>query len=318
MIAGENTLDASIPIRMPLVDDYQLLIGHPPASDFFHFVRTLAAGGEEWDTTELLQDWRAANARVRELRSSETKLAEQPDLRELPENMHGAAALALEDAVRRGYQLTPGRWMLVGLDNLMVFQKRINLSWVAQLDAALGMTPSDRELVDFAAGNGLPRPSIQVVRSDDGTYTLSCSSGELRFFGPRLLDPSLSPEPRVAGDKTHLIGLFVGMGFNFLSALHYRNRLVLTNGTHRAYTLRSRGFTHAPCLVIDVEHEDDLDLAGVREVRSQIERYVRVSRPPLFKDYFDPALRKTVPVPRSDHALQIQIVSKTLRIPAAM
>lgn len=303
-----------------MIDDtacekHQLLIGHPPASDFFHFVRTVAADGERFDADELTQIWRKANARVRELREVESGLAERIDCRELPEEMREPAASALADAVSRGYRTAPRRWQLLELDRLTVVQKRINLTWTAQLALTLGRSPSDRQLIEFAAGASVTRPSVRVARADDGTYTLACSSGELRFLGTQFIDPSQPVTPRIPGGSTHVIGLFIGMGFNVMSALRYRNRLILTNGTHRAFTLRQHGLTHAPCLVIDAEHDDDLDLAGVREVRGQIERFARLPRPPLLKDYFDPELRWTVPVPRSQHALQIQVTSRSLRVP---
>ncbi len=317
MTGSADRDDKPAPAYRPAIDDYLLLVGHPPADDFFRFFRTRVVGGETADTDDLIRAWRKANARVRELRDSEATLADGTELRQLPTEMRDAAAAALREAEQRGYRLTPCRWMHVELDRMTVFQKRINLRWVSQLQALIGKTPTARDLVEVASGARIPKPHIKVVRSDEGTYTLSCSSGELRFLGPRTLDPGEMPDLGIPGEMTNVIGLFIGFGFSFLSALNYRDRLILKNGTHRAYALRALGFERVPCLVTEIDHEDDLDLAGIRGVRPQIERSLRLPRPPLFKDYFDPALGKVVPVSRSDHALHLEVVARSIRVPAA-
>ena len=300
-------------------DELLLLLGHPPAADFFHVVRTLAIGGEQADTLELTREWRNASAHVRALQQSESALGVWPTLDPLPPSLSQLAEACLQDqAVMRTHQVMPRRWALVELDRLTIFQKRINLSWIAQLRSLIGQQPTAETLFGISSGSGLPAPAVRVTRSDDHTYTFTCNSGELRFLGMRLLEPSGALGDLTSARPTHVVGSCIGFGLNLLSAVHFRNRLILTNGSHRAYALRSLGVTHAPCWVAEAHHEDDLELLGVREVRAQLDRYVRASRPPLFKDYFDPALRKVISVPRTDHAIQLQLTLKTLRLPAAL
>ena len=56
------------------------------------------------------------------------------------------------------------------------------------------------------------------------------------------------------------MGVAVGFGSNFMSAIYAENRLILHNGSHRAYTLRALGHTHAPCVIQHVYSREELNV----------------------------------------------------------
>lgn len=298
-------------------DEHLLLLGYPPAAEFFHLVRTQVSDGERLSAATLAREWRAANEHVRGLRASEAGIADQVPLEELPAALVELARLCLQSPpLRYSQEITPRRWAIVELERLIVIQRRISLGWTSELKSILGAEPTDGDLVRFATGALIPQPRVRVVRGDDARYILTCDSGELQFLGSRKLDPRACDDGAIGGHTAHLLGLFVGFGVNVMCALHYRGRLILTNGTHRAYALKELGIAHAPCLILDAAHEDELELLGMRELRPQIERYVRSARPPLLKDYFDPALRKIVPLMRARYALELKVTATTLRVPS--
>ncbi|MGH8032384.1 MAG: hypothetical protein ACREO8_08485 [Luteimonas sp.] len=300
---------------MPLADDHVLLLGHPPATEFFQLVRTQVPDGERLDAAVLVAEWKNANTHVRALQEREAGLANAP-VTDLPAEMEQAARLGLASpAARYSQRISKRRWGMVELDRLVVIQRRINLAWVAELEAAIGPSPVAEMLIRVATGEMMPQPVVTAVRNGDASYLLTCGSGELRFFGTRTIDPLAIDEQTMGGQVASVIGLFVGFGVNLMCALHYRGRLVLTNGTHRAYAMRNLGIRNAPCLILEAGHEDDLELLGMRELRPQIERYARSARPPLLKDYFDPLLRKVVPIVRVRHALELKVTTTSLLIP---
>jgi hypothetical protein len=110
--------------------------------------------------------------------------------------------------------------------------------------------------------------------------------------------------------------LTIGFGSNYLNALEVEGRLVLNNGSHRAYALRDLGLTHAPCIVQQVTRRDELDLVASGDVQVNPDRYLKVPRPPLLKDYFDPQLRKVVPVPRKNRLVRVQYGFEQSDVPA--
>src|SRR5439155_17488803 len=100
------------------------------------------------------------------------------------------------------------------------------------------------------------------------------------------------------GNLVGVVGLAVGFGSNFLNAVYVENRLILNNGSHRAYALRKMGITHVPCIVQHLSSRDELDVLGPSEVRHDPDLYLKHPRPQMLKDYFNPKLYKVLPVRR--------------------
>ena len=85
--------------------------------------------------------------------------------------------------------------------------------------------------------------------------------GRLRVDGlldATLLEPGQVTGLDAVGVPSKLVVLSVGYGSNYLSAISVGGRLVLHNGSHRAYALRAAGQTHAPCLVQHVSRHEEL------------------------------------------------------------
>jgi hypothetical protein len=141
-------------------------------------------------------------------------------------------------------------------------------------------------------------------------------SEDLRFLDVKLLKPSQISGYVAPGNPIAMVAVTVGYGPNFITALQIGSRLVLHNGSHRAYALRDLGVTHVPCLVQDVSREDELELAGVPDLKTFADRYLKSLRPPLLKDYFDPQLRKIVPVVRKHRLVQVQLNWQEGKVPA--
>ncbi len=98
------------------------------------------------------------------------------------------------------------------------------------------------------------------------------------------------------GPVSGMVGLPVGFGSNFLTAIRFEDRILLHNGYHRACALRALGLSHAPCILQTVTRRDELQAAAKDQVADDPAFYFRSKRPPLLKDYFDPRLRKILRV----------------------
>src|SRR5207244_8942211 len=123
-------------------------------------------------------------------------------------------------------------------------------------------------------------------------------SNELRFLGTmELLSAQIANYPP-PGDLVGVVGIGVGFGSNFLNAVYAENRLILNNGSHRAYALRKLGITHVPCIVQHVSSRDELDMVASSEVCSNPDLYLQRPRPMMLRDYFHPKLHKVMPVHR--------------------
>ena len=88
-----------------------------------------------------------------------------------------------------------------------------------------------------------------------------------------------------------IVGLPVGFGSNFFTAIRHEDRVLLHNGYHRAYAMRALGITHAPCIIQTVTRRDELEVAAKEQVADNPGFYFGTARPPLLKDFFDPENR---------------------------
>lgn len=140
-------------------------------------------------------------------------------------------------------------------------------------------------------------------------------SPDFRFLDAQIVDPTRILNLEAAGRPAEVLALTVGFGANFLSVIHAENRLVLTNGSHRAYALRDLGITEVPCLIERVTRRDELELVGVAELTSNPDRFLTASRPPMLKDYFDPMLRKIIDVRKKNRVVTVQFGFSTGDVP---
>jgi hypothetical protein len=288
------------------------LVGHPPVTEFIGFVTTQTLEGRDGDhavQSALMDAWRNGNDHLLALEEQEGGYADGVELSELPEKLKQLAAEALTDpGLQRNYALTPISIEWIELDRLVIFQKQINLAFVDQLVAQLVEDPDAKRIFDFA----LPYkqrndPPVAFGQQADGTWIFKSISNDFRILNAELLEPGQIAGLDAGGVPVKVVALSVGYGSNYLTALSVEGRLVLTNGSHRAYALRAAGQTHAPCLVQHVSRRDELRvLVGDNHALvTQSETFLETTRPPLFKDYFDEQLRMIVNVPSSIRQVQV-------------
>src|SRR5216117_1827670 len=106
-------------------------------------------------------------------------------------------------------------------------------------------------------------------------------SNDLRFLGTMKMESNhikVYPPP---GDLVGVVGIAVGFGSNFMNALYADKRLILNNGSHRAYALREMGFTHVPCIIQHVSSRAELELVAASEIRRNPDLYLEHPRPAL-------------------------------------
>jgi hypothetical protein len=302
--------------------DHVFLAGRPPLPEFLGFVASQSVDHSQSDLGPLTEQWIAANDRVRSLESSEAGIADGVVAGEIPAGM---AALAAEvedsDLVRRQYGTVPFRLGMIELDRTVVFQKSINLEHARAIRERLGDRPSEEDVFRLCLPHADSREDPEVrgilAHQQQGAsrFIFSSSSTDFRTFAPQLVDAA-DVRAEVPGVAVKYVVVPLGYSANFVSALEVNGRVLLNNGSHRAYALREAGITHVPALVQEVSRPDLLALVTSDEVVERYHDFFVAPRPPLLKDYFDDALRVVVRVERK--ARQITVVTQTgeLDVPA--
>jgi hypothetical protein len=301
----------------PLVDEHVFLLGRPSLRQYLSFVNDLAVEGAAAPEPELVQEWRAARAVITQRQGSEAGLADDPPMLPLPERLHPLRdALQRDPVYRNGFSSVPTEVMMVELDRLTVYQKHINLEFTHQIRTRLGPQPSDEDVFRTCIPFDHPQPPVKYMRTGGGTFVFLSPSNDIRYLGSMTLKPENIVGHPLHGAVTAVIGLAVGFGSNFLNAIHCENRLVLNNGSHRAFAMREFGYTHAPCIVQHVDTRDELKAVASGDLRRNPDLYLRGPRPSMLRDYFDPELRKVVPCTRRLRQVRLRYSTDESDLPA--
>ena len=301
----------------PGADEYIYLMGRPTLRLYLHFMKHQAVNDGLFDPGAAADEWRAAHDHIRTLQKEEAGLADFPPIGKLDSRLEPLRDELLKDPlIVNGFNTVPTNFALVELDRLVVYQKHIDLTYVRHLKERLGPAPSEEEIFRVCLPVGPHGPPTKWSRAHQNTYVFVSPSNDLRFLGVMPLQPRHIADYPPPGALAGVIGLAVGFGSNFLNAIYAENRLILNNGSHRAFALRELGVTHAPCIVQLVTSRDELDAVGSARVRENPDQYLRHPRPSMLKDYFNPRLRKVVPVHRRLRQVTVKFEVNEVYVPA--
>jgi hypothetical protein len=300
----------------PARDETLYLIGRGSTpTRFLRFVKREAV--EHFEEGDLLDEWGAAAEHIRTLRSEQAGFADGPVIEDLGPEYEPLLIEFLKDPlVRHGFNTVPTEVGMVELDRLVVYQNHIDLTHVRNLERTIGRAPSREELFRVCLPYDHPSPPVAWSRTRDDAYVFVSPSNDLRFLGTLSLEGDQVVNCPPPGAVVGIIGLSVGFGSNFLNAIYAENRLILHNGSHRAYALRELGVTHVPCVVQHVSTRAELDVVAPSQVRRAPDRFLKDPRPSVLKDYFDPRLRKLVPVRRRARQVTVRFKVEETYVPA--
>jgi hypothetical protein len=285
--------------NVPLVDDHVFLIGRPSLRGFVSFVTDLAVDGATADRGVLAAQWRAGHAEVQARDQSESGIADGPEIRPVPAHLQPLVdKIANDPLYQHAFDVVPTEVGIVELDSMVVYQKHINLAFVRQLRERLGERPNDEQIFRTCLPFDHPAPPVKWMRTHGNTYIFLSPSNDIRYLGPMVLNQDNIVGHPSPGVIVGVVGLAIGFGSNFLNAIHVENRLILNNGSHRAYALRQMGVTHAPCIIQHVSTREELGVAGPSELKRNPDLYLKNRRPSMLRDYFDPKLHAVIPCTR--------------------
>jgi hypothetical protein len=286
-------------------EDIIWLLGQPPLQDYLHFVRKAVVGGA--DPRSLCDEWRDANDYYYELEQNEAGIADRVERRELdPPLIPLAEAVMVAPSFRESFDRLPTRIGMVELDRLVVFQPHVSCPFVDALKSRLGPAPTAEDVFRLCLPlGGRPDGDMQIRRAGSRRYFFSSESTDIRFHDAVILGADRIRDYTSFGPIGGVLGLVVGFSSNFMSVISSDNRLLLNNGYHRACALRELGVTHAPCVIQTVTRRDELALTAGDRVNDAPAFYFKAARPPLLKDFFDPKIRKVLPVRRTKRVIEV-------------
>ena len=275
----------------------------------------MAVDGQTVDQGLLAEEWRRANDHVICLEKSEAGIADGITPSALPSSLSDLCQrVRTQPSFVQTFRFVPVEFGIVELDRLVVYQKFINLGFIGFLKSTFPERPTEIDIARLAFSIDQPMPAVHQMQTAPNAFSFLCASNDFRVLDTALLQPQQRLAPSDGRPVAHLV-MSVGFGTNLLNVVSAEGRLVLNNGSHRAYFLRELGITHAPCVIQRVTRRDELEFIG-GELQQNPDRYLKAPRPPILKDYFDPALRKVVAVTKKNRSVRVQFGYEQMDVPA--
>jgi hypothetical protein len=295
-------------------DETLYLTGRPKLSEFLRYVRHHAA--DSHDEGLLTDEWENSKRVVQTLEKEEAGIADDAPIRKMgPEYEELLTNFLKDPLIQHSFNAVPTEVAFVDLDRMIVYQKHIDLTFARQLEKKLGPTPTAEEIFKTCLPYDHPKPPVKWSRIRRDKYVFMSPSNDLRFLGAMPMTPEdITVAP--TGNLVGVIGLAVGFGSNFMNAIYFRKRLILNNGSHRAYTLRKMGIREVPCIIQHPSSLDQLDVISSSDIMDNREFFLRHPRPSMLKDYFNPKLHKVMRVNRRLRQVTVRFEVEETFVPA--
>jgi len=271
------------------------LMGFPPMEEALGFLSTKTQ--PRMELARAAELWRRANDLIRQKWQADVGACERVESTDLPlELRERAATLESSELFRKSFAVVPARIMMVELAPLAIFQKTINLTYIGQLETQLARDMTPVQLFDAClAPRDVPEAACAWPTMD--AIQLSSCSNDLRFLEAIPLKDELMTNLPLGGRAVAAIALVMGFGPNFLNAIRMGNRLVLSNGSHRAYALLKLGYTKVPCVVQEVTRQEELPIVLGNVPQPLLQQLLTSPRPPMLRDLLNEELTCVISTP---------------------
>ncbi len=292
------------------------LLGQPSLQDHLSFVRRDVVDGASISAADAASRWREANDYYHTLEEREAGIADDIDVYDPDPSLAPLIAQTKADP-RYGFTFDtfPTKIAMVELDRLVIYQTHVMQAYAASLILRLDQPENLLALYRFCQPPAGSSAAVDVQEIGRRRYVFSSPSTDLRQHEPVLFQPDQVSGHRTFGPVSAYVGLPVGFGSNFFTGIAYGDRVLLHNGYHRAYAMRARGITHAPCIIQTVTRREEIEVAAKRDVADDPAFYFASMRPPLLKDFFDPRISALFEVHRTKKMIEVTFEIKDFEVP---
>ncbi len=255
--------------------------------EIFSHIRTQTLEADSGRMSEILASWQAQQPAVQAILQAEIGVADRATIEELPrEHERTLKEIAANDLFKQSFHALPISFALVEVDTLVAAQRAVNLDYVGRLRAAYEKKTDLADLIDICLSPTRDIAPIQHLEIANSTHVFSSPNLDIRFLGAffKKLSQQDLQSAVLGGQPAAAVISFVGYGISCVNVLRWQNRLVLNNGFHRVYALRSLGVTKIPVVIQQVNNmqlEFPAAVAGLPR-----EYLLHAPRPVLMKDFF--------------------------------
>ncbi len=265
------------------------LYAFAPQAEVMNHLRTQALSGENSQVPKLLGYWTLLQSRIGKLMQDEAGLAETIEVDEIPREFEPKLEAFLRDNLfQKTFSHLPISFRLVEIDKLIAAQRTVNLDYVDKLVASYSKQPTLEDLISICLSPSRSMDPIQHLEVGPNSHVFTSPNSDIRFLGAFVKElTNADLEFAIAGgNPAAAVIAFIGYGGSPVNVLSSGKRVVLNNGFHRVYALRSLGVTRIPVVV---QHVGNPQLEFPAQVAGLPREYLLyAARPVLMKDFFEP------------------------------
>lgn len=255
----------------------------------------------------LVDAWRAADRHWHALSEREAGVADAPQVLPLPpEAQAHLQALVASSAVQRTFDTVPVAFGLVPVEQLLVSQYTLAGRTVAALGQPSAPQGQDLLALCLPLDGGGADPGVRLVHRGPRELVFVSDTHDMRLIEARAFQGAELPALPVRGHAAAMAGLFVGVSTNLVNVINHRGRLLLNNGHHRVHALRAQGLSHVPALIQVCGSREELEEVAPRSVREHYRLHYESPRPPLLRDWDQPALTLGLRTPPMRRELRLR------------
>jgi len=286
-----STIDPGIP-QIPVGTHFfnqRYLYAFATQAEVLQHIRTQALDNEKSTQAQIMESWEKLQPRVLQMLSDETGLAETIQVQAIPPEyepilqQYGANPL-----FQRNFSNLPTCFAIVEIDKLIAAQRTVNQNYSEKLVDSFPKNLQMADLLPICVDPTRTMDPIQHLEVAPNYHVFSSQNSDIRFLGT--FQKNLSPDDLnyaiMGGIPAAAIITFIGYGASPINVFQVGSRIILNNGFHRIYALRSIGITHIP-VVLQVVQNPTLEFPP--SVAGLPKEYLLGSpRPVMIKDFFEP------------------------------
>lgn len=216
-------------------------------AELLQYVRTQSSDTDANRQAEIMEAWAGLQERVAHLLQTEAEVADTIKLTAIPQEYRTTLeGFAADPLFQKSFSTLPTAFGLVEIDKLVAAQRTVNLEYVDRLVASLPPEPSMGDLLEVCVSPKRKMDPIQHLEIiGQPVHVFSSPNSDIRFLGAfvKPLDAEDLGYAVMGGIPAAAVIAFVGYGAAPVNVLQVGRRVVLNNGFHRVYALRSRGVT---------------------------------------------------------------------------
>jgi hypothetical protein len=299
------------------VNQQSFLLSLASLNEYLGFLRHEAINLQDVEVRDLVEEWKLAQGVFQALAVDEAGIANEPEILEVPAEHQAYLEEVTSDPVyRKSFGLAPTEVRLVNLEQLISVQRTVYLSHATALRQKLSEKPGLAEVLRFCLPNERPISAVKSAQLSGNSFVFMSPVMDFRFIEPTLLAPEQILDYTESKLASMMLGLTLGFGAGHVNAISYKGRLILLNGNHRCYVLRSLGLRHVPMAIQYASSLQEIKLIAGQEICDQAEGLVNAVRPPMFKDHFNPDLHRVVQTQPKQRQVKISFHVEQIEVPA--